>query len=133
MERFRDERGMVGKLAVVWLLIAAVVIVVAIDGASIVITRFHLSNVATDAATDAVADFRLGHDVDKACATAAATVHTQDASLKVGKTFCEVDEQTGSVTITLHEEAKTILLGRLDATKHYAVVTDRETNSPPAV
>ena len=80
---------MVGKLAVVWLLIAALFVVAAVDGVSIVITRFHLSDVAT-AASDAMrATTGSSHDVAKACATwPRHRRRPQDADLKVGKGFC---------------------------------------------
>lgn len=133
MDRLRDERGLVGKLAIVWLLIAALLVVTVIDAVSIVSVRLHLSNIATNAASDGAAAFRINHDVAAACQIASVTVHGEDASLKLGKSFCDIDQTTGAVTITLHEEAKTLLVGRFGPTKKYAIVTDRETNGPSGV
>jgi hypothetical protein len=133
MNRLNDERGMVGKLALIWILVAALFVVAAVDGISIVIVRFHLAGVATTAASDGAAAYRLNHDVAKACDIAATSAKTQDPSLKLGKGFCVIDPTTSDVTITLHQEANTILAGRFGPTKHYAMVTDRETNRPPSV
>ncbi len=128
--RLRDERGLVGKLAILWLLVAVVVVIAAIDTGSILLTKVHLSNVATDAASDAVSSFRGNGDATAACNVAAATVHSEDPSIKLGKTFCVVNTTSGAVTIRLHKEATTILAARLSFTKKYAEVADHETNSP---
>jgi len=126
----RDERGMIGKLAILWLLLAAVFVIAVIDGGSIILTKVHLSNVATDAASDAVSSYSGNRDVTAACAAAAATIHSEDSKIKLGKTFCVVDTTTGAVTIRLHKEASTILAGRLSFTKKYVDVADHETNRP---
>jgi hypothetical protein len=133
MDRLHDECGMMGKLALIWLLVAALFVVAAVDGISIITVRFHLASVATDAASDGAAAYRLNHDVAESCEVAAATVKTQDPSLKLGKGFCLIDPTTSDVTITLHKEANTILAARFGPTKKYAMVTDRETNRPPSV
>ena len=105
MDRFHDERGMVGKLAVIWLLVAALLVIAAVDTVSIVVVRFHLATVATAAASDGAAAFHLEHSVGRACAVAAASIKAQDASLKLGKDFCEIDPSTNDVTITLRKQA----------------------------
>ena len=133
MDRFHDERGMVGKLAVIWLVFAALFVIAAVDAVSIVVVRFHLASVATAAASDGAAAFHLEHSVGKACAAAAASVKTQDPSLKIGKDFCHIDPSTNDVTITLHKQANTVLAGRFGPTQKYAVVVDRETTRPPSV
>ncbi len=133
MDRLHDERGMVGKLAVIWILMAALLLVGVVDGVSIALVRFHLAGVATTAASDGAADYRVSHDVASACAVAANSAKTQDPTLKLGKSFCLIDPTTSDVTITLHKEANTILAGRFGPTRKYAIVTDRETDRPPSV
>jgi len=130
MARLEDERGLIGKMTVVWLLLTAVLVIALIDAGSIVLTKIHLSNVATNAASDAVVAYRGNGNANAACQVAATTIHSQDASLKLGKQFCTVDPTTGAVTIRLHKEATTILAGRLSFTKHFAEVDDHETNRP---
>lgn len=128
-----DERGMVGKLAVIWLVFAAVIVIGLVDGASVLVTRLHLSDLAGQAAIAGSGDYQTSHDVQHACAAAGASIQAADPSLKLGKTFCTVDTTKGDVTITLHKEAKTIVLGRLSFTKHFAQVKDTETNGPSSV
>lgn len=133
MRRWRDERGMVGKLAVIWLLFLAMVVVAAVDSASIVYTRIHLSNIATAAASDTAVAYRLDHDAAKACAAAQLTIEIADPKIKLGKDFCQIDPTTDTVTISLHQEARTILAERLGPTQKYASVVDRETSGRSSV
>jgi uncharacterized membrane protein len=128
----RDERGMVGKLAVVWLLLFALFMVAAVDTVSIVSTRLHLSTIATNAASDGVAAWRTNRDANQACQVAEATVRSEDPSLRLGKRWCVVDAG-GVITITLHKSAKTLLAGRIESTKKYANVSDSETSRPGGV
>jgi uncharacterized membrane protein len=127
-----DQRGMVGKLAVVWLLLFALFMVAAVDTVSIVSTRLHLSTIATNAASDGVAAWRTNRNANQACQIAELTVHSEDPSIKLGRRWCVVTP-AGTITVTLHKPAKTLLAGRLDATKKYATVTDSETSSPGGV
>jgi hypothetical protein len=127
-----DERGMVGKLAVVWLLLFALFMVAAVDTVSIVSTRLHLSTIATNAASDGVAAWRTNRDAAQSCQIAELTVHSEDPSLRLGKHWCVV-EAGGVITITLRESAKTLLAGRIESTKKYANVSDSETSRPGGV
>jgi hypothetical protein len=130
MVHLNDERGLLGKMAVLWLILAAVIVVAAIDGGSIIFTKVHLSNVATNAAGDAVVNYRSNNNVAAACQVAATAIHSQDASIKLGKDFCIVDTTSGAVTIRVRKMAPTLLAGRLSFTKKYALVSDHETNRP---
>jgi hypothetical protein len=131
--RWSDERGLLGKLAIVWLLIAALIVVGLVDGASILVTRLHLSDVAGQAAIAGSADYATTHDVAHACAAAGVSIQAADPNVKLGKAFCMIDTEKGDVTITLHKEAKTILVGRVSFTKRWASVRDVETNGPSSV
>ena len=131
--RWSDERGLLGKLAIVWLLLAAIIVVGLVDGASILVTRLHLSDVAGQAAIAGASDFSTTHDVQHACAAAGVSIQAADPNVKLGKAFCKIDTAKGDVTITLHKEAKTILVGRLSFSKHWASVRDVEINGPSSV
>jgi Flp pilus assembly protein TadG len=133
MVRWNDERGLLGKLAIAWLIVAVLIVVGLVDGASILVTRLHLSDVASAAAIAGATDLASSHDATHACAAAAASIQVADHDIKLGKGFCTVDVNKGDVTITLHKTAKTILAGRLGFTKHWASVRDVETNGPSDV
>jgi Flp pilus assembly protein TadG len=133
MDRWNDERGLLGKLAIVWLLIAALIVVGVVDGASILVTRLHLADVANAAALVGQTDLTSSHSAQHACDAAKASILAADSSLKLGTGFCTIDTTKETVTITLHKDAKTILLGRLSFTKHWASVRDQETNGQSGV
>jgi hypothetical protein len=125
--RLRSERGMVGKAAVIWLFLVAVLAVGALDAVSIARTTLHLSEVATRAASQGEVTFRAeGRNVFKACEAAAGVIASQDPTLKLGRNGCVVDEIAGSVTITLRTTADTFLAGRFGPTKSYTQVVVTE-------
>lgn len=132
--RIRDEAGMMGKLVIVWALLFALVGVAALDTISIMFTTFHVSDVATRAANEAVDAYARTGNARAACDEAAAAIREADDSIKIPKTgFCTVDPQTGQVKITLKTSAHTYLAFHLSATKHYTEVVETATAGPSAV
>ena len=128
--RLHDERGMLGKLAIIWLVLAAVIVVAAVDGGSIIFTKVHLSNVARQRRQRRPCPTTARTATCSRLPGRGTTIDAQDASIKLGKAFCVIDTTTGDVTITLHKLATTLLAGRLSFTKKYAPVSDPETNRP---
>lgn len=131
--RWHDQTGLVGKAAVVWLLLTAVLGVAAVDTVSIALTTFKLSEVATDAASDAAVAYRSRSNALEACEIARTRVETQAPALKIGRSGCEVDAATGRVTVTLKAVAGTVLAGRFGPTQDYTMVLVSETNGPSNV
>ena len=128
-----DESGMVGKVIVIWLLLVALLGVVALDGASIMFTKFRLDDAAGLAASAAATAFRNGSTVAASCDAAQQAALDDDAGISFPANttkWCKVDTQTGEFTITLHKQAKTILAGRLSFTRSYARVVQKETAGP---
>jgi hypothetical protein len=124
------QAGLVRGLILIWLVIAAVVAVTALDAASIAFTKFRLADVASAASTQAANAFRSSPNVAAACQAAEESVVADDADAKLAKNGCTIDAQTGVATITVRKEAKTILAGRLGFTKHFAKVSATEANGP---
>lgn len=123
-----DERGMVGKLIVIWLLLVVAVGIAAIDGASILFTRIRLSDTATGAASAAAANLSRGQGATQVCAVAADTVAEEDPGARMTRrNGCRVDTATGAVTIALRKRASTFVAGRLPFTQDATLVTVRET------
>jgi Tfp pilus assembly protein PilX len=122
-----DERGMVGKLLIVWLIVLALIGVAAIDAVSVVMAQFQLSDAATRAATSAAAALNRGEGSAQACEVAADELdeHEPDAT-RPKRSWCDVDETDGTVTIRLRTEAGTLVAGRLSFTKDLTVVTVEE-------
>lgn len=127
------ETGAVGWLIVMWLVVVAVIGVAAIDAGSIVFTKFRLADVASSASTAAANDFKGSNNVQTACQAAVASIAASDASAKLANKGCVVDVPTGTVTITVRKEAKTILVGRLGFAKHFTKVTATESNGPTSL
>jgi len=127
----RDQRGAVGTLIVVWIVVTVLIGVAVIDTSSIFLTRFRLADVASTAATQAANAYRGDHSVQDACAAAVGSITSDDPAVQLAKKDgCVVNTVTGEVTITVHKAAKTILAGRLSFTKHYAKVVATESNGP---
>ncbi len=130
----RDQSGLVGKMIVVWLLIVAVLGVAAIDTASIAFTKFRLSDITSNAASDAANAFRSGHDKSAACDAATASVAQANSAAQIPtKGGCMVNAQTGAVTVTVRIVAPTLVAKRVSFLKKYGEVSDTETNGPTAL
>ena len=61
----REQSGMVGKIIVVWLLFVAVLGIFAIDTASVLFTKFRLSDAAATAASTAVSTYQNERDAGR--------------------------------------------------------------------
>jgi uncharacterized membrane protein len=133
MRLHRDETGMVGKIIVIWLLLVALLGVVALDAGSILFTRFRLSDLASNAATAAATSYRNGHDVATACAAAKDAIRSEQESQRTPTGFCKVNPATGEVAITLRKRASTLLAGRLGFTEDLTMIVIRETGRPPTL
>lgn len=126
----RGQAGAVGTMIIVWLVIVAVLGVAVIDAGSITLTKFGLSGVADNAATQAANAFRDTPNVGQACQAAVASILTDDPTVKLANKGCVVNQQTGLVTITVKKIAKTIIAGRIGLTKHFTKVTATASNGP---
>lgn len=110
---WRGQEGMVGKTAVIWLALAALIVVAGLDVVAIGRSTFRLSEIASEAASTGVANYqREGRSETKACEAVAASVDALDPTLKLGRNACRVDGESGQVTVTLKVVADTILAGR---------------------
>jgi hypothetical protein len=122
------QAGLVGKAAVVWLLLLAVLGIGVLDAVSIARTTLHASEVAAEAAAAGASNWRSeGRNVLKTCAAVAESIEAQDPSLKLGRNGCVVDDETGGVEVTIKTVADTIVAGRLGATAEYTQVVVVET------
>jgi hypothetical protein len=120
-----DERGLIGKILVVWLLALLLVVVAAIDGASILIAHVRTAELARDAASAGAQAFADTGDRDEArsAATTAVTQADEDATIQELRVT-----RRGQVTITVHDRAGTILAGRLGFLDGLTEVTASDTS-----
>ena len=127
----RDERGLVGKVLVIWLLVLTVLVLGVLDFASITTTRFHIANLAAQAAQDGAnaTGTSSSHSPEKtACDAARASLFTADPLIKMTK--CAFNATTKEITITVRKTAHTIAVGHIGFLKKFANVEDTETAGP---
>jgi hypothetical protein len=133
MKLLRDEAGLLGKIAIVWLLVLALLGVGAIDAASIAFTTYKLSDVGTAAASEGALIFKRTRDSREACARVQQVVSKEDPAVKLTKAGCTVERPTGLVTVEVRKRANTLVAQRLPWTEEFAVVTVSETAGPPSL
>lgn len=121
-----DERGLIGKILVIWLVILGLVVVALIDGGSIVLARLRTNDLARDAASAAEERFsetgRRRQAIRAALATVAET--GEDARL----VEVEFSDQ-GDVTVVVTDRARTLLVGRLGFFEDLTEATASDTAS----
>ena len=103
-----EERGLVGKLIVLWLVVLALVVLVAIDGASILLARIHVAEIAQTAADAGVKPLEAGRSEEKILRATLAALAGEDEDARL-ESF---DVSSGSVTVEVSDHARTLLFGR---------------------
>jgi hypothetical protein len=111
----RDQTGLVGKIAVVWLLFLALLVVVAFDGIAIAFTKFRVEDLAGNAASVAARTYKDTGKAPEACGAALAYVTEHDEEAKVPQDGCAI-QTNGTATITVRKDAETLLAHRLSIT-----------------
>ena len=123
-----DETGLVGKLLVLWLLVAALVVVAAVDAASIVFTRIRIADVAQDAAVTGATTLAEGGGRRAAKRAVLATIADRDDDALPEEITIADD---GVVTVTVLDHANTILVGRFGLFEELAAVTATDSSGQP--
>lgn len=125
--RARDDRG---GIVVGWLVKVAVVLgllgLVAFDGISLAMARVGAADVAQTAATDAAQVVSPGKTYDPGALLQAASSEVDPTVYTVDPTDITVSAD-GSVSVTVHREATTLLLYRIGPLEHLIHITARAT------
>ena len=127
----RDQVGLVGKIAVIWLLVLAIVVIVGFDGIAIGFANFRVKDLAGNAASTAATTFKQSGKADQACQAAFVYVTEHDEEAKIPAAGCAIDPKSGVVTITVRKEASTIAAQRLAFTREYTRLEATESADPP--
>lgn len=123
----RDDRGLIGKIILAWLIMFALAVVAAVDAGSIVLARFRGNEVATRAAVAAATTFAQEQSPARAQETAQETVDGQ-----TGATMTDfLVARDGSVTVDVRMDPTTIVAERLDFLLGDLVVVTAEATAPP--
>lgn len=127
-----DERGLIGKILIVWILLGVLLLVAAIDTTQILITRFRVADAAQTAAFEAAATLKTSKgDREAAYQAAIDAVSETDEGAKL--TQFVIHPETGEVTVTVTKRASTLVAGRIAFTKHLTKAKTTETAGPPTL
>jgi hypothetical protein len=125
-----DQAGLIGKVAVVWIVVLLVVGLLVLDGISIVLTTFNLSSTAQGAASTAATSYHSSHDQAKACLAAEPDLLSDNVSVPSNDTWCKIDPTSGQATITLKTTASSLIVGRIPWTRDFTKVEVKEEAQP---
>ncbi len=129
--RLSDQRGLVGKILVVWLLILALFVVASIDTITILYSRFKVADAAQSASFDAASAYKSTRSRTEAEKAAIATIQATAPGARLVSLV--IDPATGAVTLTVVKKIGTILAGRIGFLRHFTKASSTDTSSPPSL
>ena len=121
-----DERGLIGKILLIWLVILGLVVVALIDGGSIVLARLRTNDLARDTAFAAEQRYSETGKRRQAVRAALAAMAESDEDARLVE--LDVSDQ-GDVTVVVTDRAGTLLVGRLGFFEHLTETTASVTAS----
>lgn len=126
--RLGGEGGLVGKLLVLWLLVAGLLVLAAVDSATIVFTRIRIADIARDAAAVGATTIAEGGGRRAAKRAVLAEIATRDEDALPEKITIADD---GVVTVTVIDRARTLLVGRFGLLGGFAEARATGSSGPP--
>lgn len=129
----RDQAGLIGKVAVFWIIAALLAALLILDALSIVLTTFRLSSTAQGAASAAATNYKNVHDPAAACEAAGVELLHDNTPVPESEGWCKINTTTGTASISLHAVASSLVLGRLSATEDYTKISVKETAEPSSL
>ena len=127
-----DQAGLIGKIAVFWIIAALLAALLILDGLSIVLTTFRLSSTAQGAASAAATTYKNVHDAPAACEAAGVELLRDNTPVPESEGWCKITT-SGSAVISLHTVASSLVLGRLSVTEDYTKISVKETAEPSSL
>ncbi len=126
-----DERGLMGKLLILWIVLGVLFALAAYDAGQIMYARFKVTDAAQAASFDAASRYQQTKDGVVACQAALADVEQRYPGAKMRG--CSIDPATGRVTVTVTRTAPTLLAHRLAFLRHLTRAKATDTSEPPAL
>jgi hypothetical protein len=121
-----DERGLVGKLLVLWLIVLALILLALWDAGSIAIAYLRTANLAQDAAGAGALRFEETGERRQARRAAISAVATADEGARLVR--IEVSRR-GDVMVVVRDRAATLVAGRIRLLEDLTTVTSTTTAS----
>jgi uncharacterized membrane protein len=125
-----EQRGAIGKIIIIWLLIVALFGIAAIDTASILFTKYRVTDLAGTAASTAADSYQSSKNQATACQAAAQYVASQDSQAHIPNGGCTVNSTTGMATVTVRKIASTIAVKHISPLRKYERVTSTQSSGP---
>lgn len=119
-----DERGLVGKILLLWLVVLGLVVVGIVDGGSILFARLRTDDLARDAASAAAERLAETGKRREAVRSALATIARKDEDAWLVE--LEVSAE-GDVSVVVSDRAGTLLVGRFGILEDLATATASDT------
>ena len=123
----RREDGLIGKIVLAMLVVVVVLAVAAVDAGSIVLARVRVADLAQDAASAASDRFASTDSRREAVRAALAAIADRDESARMRSLTISSD---GAVTVTVSDEAWTLVAGRLGFLDDLTTASATQTHTP---
>jgi uncharacterized membrane protein len=131
---FRDERGVMRSIAILWLVILAALAVAGFDAGSIAFTQYKVTSAASDAALEAATAFKQTGDRNEAYKAAVQSVkENAPDSMIPDKDGFSIDPRTGKATVVVVKRASTLIAGRVGFLDSLVRAKAKETSGPRTV
>lgn len=124
----REERGLVGKIIVIWLLLMVVLGLAGFDTVQILLARYKVSDAAQEASFEPSSELHRSGDRRAALEAALAAVADKDKGARV--TEFTIDPQTQQVTVTVTKKVSTLVAGRVGFLRGFTKATATDTSEP---
>lgn len=124
----REERGLVSKILVIWLLLMVVLGLAAFDTVRILLARYKVSDAAQEASFEASNELHRSGDRRAALEAALAAVADKDKGARV--TQFTIDPQKQQVTVTVTKKVSTLVAGRVGFLQGFTKATASDTSEP---
>jgi hypothetical protein len=127
LRRLRDERGLVGRAAVVLIVVVIVFGLLIVEGGSIVFARLQMSDLASASAVEGASVYSRTSSVPAAREAAMAFARDRDEDARITRFVVAAD---GRVTVTVRKKARTFVVQHVGFLEDFAVA--KATEAAPA-
>lgn len=124
VRRLRDERGLVGRAAVVLFVVVILFGILVIEGGSIVFARLQMSDLASATAVEGASVYGRTSSVPAAREAAMAFAEGRDEDARITRFVVGAD---GAVTVTVRKRARTFIVQHVGFLEGFAVARATET------
>ncbi len=121
-----DERGLLGKLALIVLVVVLLVVVVAVDVGSIVLANVRTADIAQDAASAGAERYAATGRRKQAVRAALSKIADRDEDARLSSLELT---PSGAITVVVRDRAPTVLLGRIGLLDELTAVSASATRS----